>query len=225
MSRIRVVIAEDFTTVRMGLIALLSRDEVLDIVGDAANGQELIELVARLPKPPDVAVLDINMPVLDGHDTVLALKKLYPDMCFVMLSQHAADFTVVRMLLAGANAFLHKDADPKDVIDAIKAVQKEQFHYSGLFTKGLIQSLQRSKRNAIQPLTRREEEFLRLCTTEMRYKEIAARMGIAESTAIAYREQLCGKLGVKSRTGLAMAAFHLGLLNDEGHSKTIFADE
>jgi DNA-binding NarL/FixJ family response regulator len=211
MNRITLGIAEDFAVIRKSLITVLQLDKQLEVVAEAENGLELIQNIKRLPEPPAVVILDINMPKMDGYDTLVALRKPYPKMRFIILSQHSHSLIVARMLIAGANAFLHKNCDPKDLKRAIRVILHEPFFQSELVKSELIKLISQDKTTRIPQLTPREIEFLRYCCTELTYKEIASRMNIAERTTAFYRDELFNKLDVNSRTGLAIFALSIGL--------------
>lgn len=211
MSKIRIGIAEDFAVIRKSLITVLQLDRQLEIVAEAENGAEMIHKIKGMVHPPDVVILDINMPKMDGHDTLVALKKDYPEMRFIVLSQHNHSLIVARMLIAGANAFLHKNCDPKDLKRAIRVIMDEPFFQSELVKGELIKLIQQGKKGKVPQLTAREIEFLRYCCTELPYKEIASRMNITERTTSFYRDELFTKLNIASRTGLAIFALSIGL--------------
>jgi DNA-binding NarL/FixJ family response regulator len=211
MSKIRIGIAEDFAVIRKSLMTLLQLDKQLEFVAEAENGLALIGAIKALPQPPDVVILDINMPEMDGHDTLVALKKDYPGMRFIVLSQHDHSLIVARMLIAGANAFLSKNCDPKEVKRAIRVIMHEPIFQSELVYGDLVKLITQNKTARIPQLTAREIEFLKYCLSELPYKDIAGRMNITESTTSFYRNELFDKLSVNTRTGLAIFALSIGL--------------
>ena len=156
MSKIRIGIAEDYAVVRKSLITVLQLDRQMDVVVEAANGEELIYIIKAMVDPPDVVVLDINMPKMDGYDTLVALKKDYPYMRFVILSQHTHKLVVARMLMAGANAFLNKDCEPKDLKRAIRVVMEQPYFQSELVKNELVTLIQEGKKGHVPQLTPRE---------------------------------------------------------------------
>lgn len=211
MNKIRLGIAEDFAVIRKSLITMLQVDRQLEVVAEAENGLELIRTIKGMTHPPEVVILDINMPKMDGYDTLVSLRKDYPDMRFIILSQHSHSLIVVRMLIAGANAYLHKNCDPKDLRRAIRTILEQPYFQSELVKGELIKLISQDKTRKIPQLTEREIEFLKYCCTELNYKEIASRMNIAERTTAFYRDELFNKLDVNSRTGLAIFALSIGL--------------
>lgn len=211
MSKIRLGIAEDFAVIRKSLITVLQLDKQLEVVAEAENGLDLIRTIKGMAEPPEIVILDINMPKMDGYDTMVALRKDYPDMRFVILSQHDHTLVVARMLLAGANAFLHKNCDPKDLKRAIRAILEVPYFQSELVKSELIKLISQDKKSKIAHLKEREIEFLKYCLSELKYKEIAGRMKITESTISFYRNELFDKLNVNTRTGLAIFALSIGL--------------
>jgi DNA-binding NarL/FixJ family response regulator len=211
MSKIRLGIAEDFAVIRKSLITVLQLDKQLEVVAEAENGLQLIKSIKALVQPPEVVILDINMPKMDGYDTLVELRKDYPNMRFIILSQHSHSLIVARMLIAGANAYLHKNCDPKDLRRAIRTILEQPYFQSELVKGELIKLISQEKTGKIQQLTEREIEFLKYCCSELTYKEIAGRMKIAERTTAFYRDELFSKLDVNTRTGLAIFALSIGL--------------
>jgi DNA-binding NarL/FixJ family response regulator len=212
MKKIRVVLADDHTMVRKGIVSMLTGDPKFEVVGDAANGKELIDLIGHMSEPPDVCLLDINMPVMDGYKTLVILKKTYPDMRFLVLSQLDHEYVIIRMLKSGANGYLLKDAEPGELKQAIIAIIEKPFYYSELVNGHLISMVQKGEAYTKLTLTDIEQEFLKQSCSELTYKQIADKMGLGKRTVEGYRESLFQKLGVKSRTGLALYAIRLGLV-------------
>jgi DNA-binding NarL/FixJ family response regulator len=212
MEKIRIAIADDHTIVRRGIASILKADDEFNVIADAPNGSELIRVLAATNPPADVCLLDINMPVMNGYETVIALKERYPAMKFLILTQLEHDYIIVRMLKAGASGYMLKDTEPDELKQAIRTIIQQPFYNSKLVNGQLITLVQKKKEYNKFSLTDREEEFLKLCCTELTYKEIADQMNISERTAAYYRQSLFEKLDVKSRTGLALYAIKLGLV-------------
>lgn len=212
MTQIRVAIAEDHTLVRKGFVAILNADDRFKVVADAANGEELIVALAQIKPVADVCLLDVNMPKMNGYDTLLAVKKIYPEMLFLILTQLEHEYIIVRMLKAGASGYMLKTTDPTDLKQAIKTILDHPYYNNKLVNGNLIRLVQKGEEYKKILLTLPEETFLKWCCSDLGYKEIAHKMGIPERTAIYYRQQLFQKLDVQSRTGLALYALKLGLV-------------
>ena len=210
---IRIAIADDHTMLRKGIVGLLRTSDKFEIVAEAGNGQELIDLIGKLKEHPDVCMLDVNMPVLDGYKTLVKLKEIYPLMKFLILSMNDSEFAIIKMLRNGANGYLLKEDDPEELKRAIEYVAENDFYHSAL-TSAHLRGIRKSgdKYKAIAMNTN-EQTFLELCCTEMVYKEIAAQMGLSVRTVEGYRDELFQKLGVNTRTGLVIYALKNGMVN------------
>jgi DNA-binding NarL/FixJ family response regulator len=191
---------------------MLSGDPELVIEGSFPNGRALLDAVAKMKRPPDVCLLDINMPELDGYQTLLELKRSYPDTRVLMLSQFDHEFVIIKMLKAGANGYMLKDAEPAELKQAIRSIIEKPFYHSRLVNGHLISLVQKGEDYARLSLSDTELEFLKYCCSDLTYKEIADKMNLAKRTVEGYRESLFHKLSVKSRTALALYALKLGVV-------------
>jgi DNA-binding NarL/FixJ family response regulator len=216
METIRIAIAEDHTIVRKALVSMLNEDPHMEVVYDATDGEALIDYVDAQKEKPDVCMLDINMPKKDGHETLKYLKAKYPDMRFLILTQHEHELVIIRMLRAGANAYVLKDSEPDELKRAIRTIMKQPYFQSRLISGHLHAMVQGKKDHEHPELTDTEMEFLRHCCSELGYKEIAALMNISERKIDYFRDSLFAKLHTQSRTGLALYALRLGLVKLDG---------
>ncbi|TAD94019.1 MAG: DNA-binding response regulator [Bacteroidetes bacterium] len=189
----------------------------LTIVLQAANGKLLIEGLANMQTLPNLVLLDISMPIMDGFATAAHLQKHFPSVKVLALSMMDNESAIITMIKNGARGYVLKDADPAQLRQAIADVLEKGYHYSDLVTGRLIYAINREGANENLPaahankLTEREREFLDYCCTEYTYKEIASLMGVSPRTVDGYRDGLFEKLDVKSRVGLAMYAVRHGL--------------
>ena len=197
--------------VREGIGSMLSGDPGFEVVASVPNGRVLIETIARLPEPPDICLLDINMPEMDGYETLVALKHTYPEMRFLILSQFDHEFVIIRMLKAGARGYLLKDAEPAELKYAIREIMEKSYYHSRLVNGHLISLVQKGSDYTKLTLSDSEQEFLKYACSDLTYKQIADKMNLSKRTIEGYRETLFNKLGVKSRTGLALYALKLGI--------------
>jgi two-component system, NarL family, invasion response regulator UvrY len=212
MAKIKIAIADDHTLVRKGYVAMLQADEDFQIVADASNGAELIRMLDAAKTLVDVCLLDVNMPEMNGYETLIALKAKYPAMRFLILTQLEHEYIIVRMLKAGASGYMLKTVEPAELKDAIRSIVHHAYYSNSLVDGRLIGLVQKGDDYKKLAITEREEEFLKLCCSELAYKEIADRMKISERTVAFYRESLFDKLDIKSRTGLALLALKQGVL-------------
>jgi DNA-binding NarL/FixJ family response regulator len=197
---------------RKGIVELLRTSDKFEIVAEAGNGQELIDMIGELKTPPDVCLLDVNMPVLDGYKTLIILKEKYPLVKFLTLSMYDHEFAIIKMLRHGANGYLLKEDDPEVLKSAIEYVVANDFYHSDL-TSAHLMALRKGDPGYKQiVLNANEQTFLELCCSEMVYKEIAKQMGLSVRTVEGYRDDLFAKLGVNTRTGLVIYALKHGMV-------------
>jgi DNA-binding NarL/FixJ family response regulator len=210
--KIRVILADDHHFVRKAFVTLLSGFPEIDVVGDAANGKELLDRVALLAIKPHVALLDLKMPVMDGFDTFQVLKEKYPEIKVIILTQFEDENVFIRMLRAGADGYFVKDTDPDTLRKAIIESLNDTFVGDKRVKDYVKELLNTGKIDERQLLSEKEKQFLRLCCSELSYKEIASRMQITEDGANYYRKSLCSKLEASTRTGLALKAIEMRLV-------------
>jgi two-component system invasion response regulator UvrY len=211
---IKVALADDHILLRDALASLINTFENCKVIFTASNGQEVMDRI-ELKQIPDVIILDLNMPIMDGFETVRWLNKNYPQIYTLMLTMYDTDLTLIRLLQAGVKGFLKKDIHPEELKFAIRSVMESGYYYSHTVTGKLVnlfrQSLDdmASKKNT---LTEQEVQFLRLCCSEHTYKEIAEAMQLSPRNVDVLRDSLFLRFDVKSRVGLAMFAIRHGLL-------------
>jgi two-component system invasion response regulator UvrY len=176
------------------------------------NGKELVEKLSLAKLLPDVCLLDINMPELNGFETARAIKERWPEIKILAVSVYDSEFNIIGMLRAGAGGYILKDAQPEVLRHAIEGLHANGFYHSELVTGRILHQMvsQPQHVNSGQ-LNEKEIEFLKLACTEMTYKEIADQMNISPRTIDGYRDQLFAKLNIKSRTGLVMYALKTGI--------------
>jgi two-component system invasion response regulator UvrY len=205
MKAIRVALVDDHELIRKSLAKLLESSKV-SVEFDAGDGIELQRFIAK--KQVDVVLMDISMPRMDGIETTEWLKSNYPEVKVIALSVMDDESNIIRMLKAGARAYLLKNSKPDDLVRAITDVQEKGYHYSEIVSGALLNKINHGNHVVPGPesLTEKEFEFLRLCCTELTYKEIGIIMKVSPRTAEGYAKQLCEKLNLKSRVGLVLYA-------------------
>jgi DNA-binding NarL/FixJ family response regulator len=201
---------------RNGLANLL-KDLDYEIVFEADNGKQFIEKLKTHPAP-EIALIDINMPLMDGYETTLYLKNNYPEIKVLALSMYDDENAIIRMLRNGAKGYILKDSDPSELKTALRDVSTKGFYHSDLVTGTLIHTLNHlddpenaSLREGYK-LNEREIEVLKYMCTELTYKEIADQMHVSPRTVDGYRDSLLEKLECKSRVGLVLFAIRQGLV-------------
>ena len=211
----KIVIVDDHTMFRKGLCMLIDLFPQYQILFDAENGKDFI---AKLTPDnlPDIVLLDISMPVMDGYDTAIWIKNNYPEIKILALSTMDADTAIIKMIQRGAKGYVLKDADPDELKLAFNEVLTRGFFYNDLVSKKVLNSINLlvdndSPINKLLKLSTRELEFLKLTCSEKSYQQIAAEMFVSERTIDGYREALFKKLGVSTRVGLVMYAIKNGI--------------
>ncbi|HYK57548.1 MAG TPA: response regulator transcription factor [Flavisolibacter sp.] len=214
--RITIALADDHVLLRNGLANLL-QDLDFEVVFQADNGKQFIEKL-KTHTPPQVVLMDINMPVMDGYDTTLWLKKNHPDVKVLALSMYNDENAIIRMLKSGAKGYLLKDSSPMELKAAIQSLATKGFYYSELVTGTLIHTInhmddpESAVIKDVLGINERELEMLKLICTELTFKEIAEKMQISPRTVDGYRDILLEKLQCKSRIGLVIFAIKNGII-------------
>ncbi|PSB09021.1 DNA-binding response regulator [Pleurocapsa sp. CCALA 161] len=210
---IRLFIVDDQTIIRHGLKSLLELQADLTVVGDAANGQEALDIIASLQQQsqlPDVILLDVRMPVMDGVATTIELKKHYPEIKILILTTFDDDEYISQAMNYGAKGYLLKDSPPEDLAIAIRVVNKNNTYMgSGLLEKMLQHTTQPEIANVattqqLAELSPREKEVLNLIATGANNREIAQELYISEKTVKNHVTSILSKLGLRDRTQAAL---------------------
>ncbi|MEO8504678.1 MAG: response regulator transcription factor [Acidobacteriota bacterium] len=210
---IRVLIADDHAVVRAGLRALLKADLEIDVVGEAANGDETLQLAGTLR--PDTVLLDITMPPEDGIKTARRLKLQYPELTIIFLTMHEDEALLHEALRAGAAGFVTKRAEEGEIVRAIHVTRRGDIYVHPTMTRALLhQPISRAHRRGepVEPLTRREIDVLRLLAKGNTNRQIAGLLELSMRTVENHRANLMGKLGLGSRVELVNYAEEQGLL-------------
>ncbi len=204
-----VALVDDHALIRNGLAGLINTFDGYNVLFQASNGQEFIDML-KSTMLPNLVLMDINMPKKDGYETTLWLKNNYPDVKVLALSMYDNESAIIRMLKCGARGYILKDAEPGDLKRALDDIMNKGFFYSDLVTGHLIHTMQKMDESAeirtTFNLSDREVEFLKLICTELTYKEIADKMFVSPRTIDGYRDALCDRLNVKTRVGLVIYA-------------------
>lgn len=222
---IRVVLADDEPMIRVGLTAILTTDPGIAVVAEAADGREALELV-RLHRP-DIALLDIRMPGLDGLSAAARLSAVAPHVAVIMLTTFDEDGYVARALAAGAAGFLLKAADPRELILGVRAVAEGAAFLSPRIAQKVIAKLGDGlaradlARNRLTALTTREREVLSLVGRGMSNQEIARSLFLVEGTVKTHVSAILLRLGLNNRVQAALLAYEAGLIDDRGAAEGV----
>ncbi|RXK60028.1 response regulator transcription factor [Lacibacter luteus] len=211
---LKIAIVDDHNLFRKGLIKLISlgdKENKYSILFEAENGNDLKDKL-KSKSPPDIILMDIDMPDLNGYEAVDWLRKYHPDISILVVSMFETEEPIMRMLRMGVKGYLSKDIEVEDMHQALEAIANKGFYYSDLVSGIMAQNIQstnpeiRLKQGSALILTENEREFLKLACTELTYSQIADRMNLSPKTIDGYRESLFQKFQVKSRVSLAMYA-------------------
>ena len=206
--RIRVLVVDDHAVVRSGLLAFLDGESDLEVVGAAAGGAEVLDLLARLDSDgvlPDVILMDLQMSPVDGIESTRRIRARYHDVEVVALTSFGEPERVLRALEAGASGYLLKDADADEVTAAIRAAHRGELQLDAAVARRLMSTLHESRTYSAE-LTARELDVVALVGKGKANKEIAFELGIGERTARTHVSNILRKLGLTSRTQLALWA-------------------
>jgi len=203
----QVVVVDDHTLLRNALARLISSFDDFTVPFEAGNGKELIQKMGENILP-DIVLLDINMPEMNGYDTARWLTQNYPQIKILALSMESDDASVIMMIRCGAKGFLMKNVEPEELNEALVSVMKKGFYLSETISGKMVTGLQQDSNQPVDPSTldEKEREFLRLICTELTYKDIADKMFVSPRTIDDYRSELFEKLKVHTRMGLAIYA-------------------
>jgi DNA-binding NarL/FixJ family response regulator len=211
MSKIKVLLAEDHTIVRKGLLALLEKESLIAVVGEAQNGREALKKTEELG--PDVVVMDISMPGLNGLEATRQIKKSFPGTKIIILTVHTNEEYVLQAIQAGALGYLIKSAAPNDLIAAIQAVMKGDSFLSSSISQENIdnyilqtKNMSEREKEPLEILSKREREVLQLIAEGRTNKEIAEILYISTKTVETHKEHLKEKLNIPHAAGLIQYA-------------------
>lgn len=200
---------------RDALSTLINGFEGFRIIGVASNGYEVQKIMSE-GQLPDLIILDLNMPEMDGFETTRWLAQQHPEVKILILTMYDSDIALIRLLQEGVRGFLKKDIHPEELRHALQTVVEQGYYYTNS-TGGKIAAL--FKKNKGEPsalekqsLTEMEIDFLKLVSSDMTYKEIAMQLHLSTRVVDNYRETLFDKLGVRSRVGLAVYAIKNGII-------------
>lgn len=203
-----VAIVDDHELMAKALSGLVQKYEEYEVLYDANNGQELINRI-KLNMIPDIVLLDISMPIMDGYETALWLKNNYPQVKVLALSMDDKEETIVKMLRNGAKGYLLKGCKPFELKRALDAVADKGYYYTEFVTGQLIKSLNPETLQSPQDVLRlndREMEFIKWACSDLTYAEIADKMCVSPRTVDGYRESVFQKLSIKTRVGMVIEA-------------------
>ena len=199
---------------RAGVKTALSVKKDVELIAEADNGMQLLNLLKHME--PDVILLDIQMPIMDGIATLPEIRKMYPQVKVIILSMHNDHSMISKLMEIGANSYLTKNTDSENIYNAIKTCYEQEFYFNELTNKALLTGLRTRRTEPMMPteanLTEKETTILKMMCEEKTTKEIADLVDISPRTVEAIRDKLKTKTGAKSMAGLVMYAVKNGII-------------
>jgi DNA-binding NarL/FixJ family response regulator len=216
MKRIKIAIADDYKIFREGLKVGLSADDALEVVLEADNGEDLLKGLEN--ETPDVILMDLKMPIMDGMEATKEVRKKYPAVKVLVVSMYEDDKFIIHLMENGANGYLLKNTEPDEIRRSIYAVHENGYYFNDLVNKALLKKL--VLKNNLKPsfnqnveLTEREQEVLKLICEEKTAAEIAKEIFLSPRSVEGIRQRLIEKVGVRNSAGLVMFAVKNGLVD------------
>ena len=209
-----IVIVDDHILIAKALGSIMSNFEDFEVLYECGNGKELQEKFSVKNNIPNIVLLDISMPIMNGFETAKWLREEHPNVLVLALSMQDDEQSLIQMIKNGARGYLLKNVSPAELERALKIIINNGYYYPEWASNLMISNMMGNPPNAISTatdLSDREKEFLKLCITDMSYKEISEKMFCSPRTIESYRNSLCEKLNIKTRVGLAVFAIKSGL--------------
>lgn len=215
MAIIKYIIADDHKIFRQGLRLTLADDHKLKLIGEAGDGKELLQLIEK--QQPDVVLLDLKMPELDGIDTTKQIRERYPDIKLIILTMYDDEQFIIHLMEAGANGYLVKNADPNEIKDAIHSAHQTGYYFSDLVSSVMLKTL--VQKNKAQPkfeeavvLNEKEREIIGLLCDGLTAVEIGKRVFLSPRTVEGIKSSLMERIGARNTAGLIMYAAKNGIV-------------
>ena len=209
MSKIKIAIADDYKIFREGLKVGLSADENFDVIFEADNGEDLLKALETAT--PDVIIMDLKMPIMDGMEATIAVRKKYPAIKVLVVTMYDDDKFIIHLMENGANGYLLKNTEPDEIRKSIYSVHENGYYFNDVVNKALLKKL--VLKNNLKPsfnqnveLTERELEVLKLICEEKTAAEIAKDIFLSPRSVEGIRQRLIEKVGVRNTAGLVMFA-------------------
>lgn len=213
MKSYNICIVDDHTLFTSALASVINQLPNFQVIFNAENGQDFIEKL-KSSTLPDIVLLDLNMPIMNGYETLDWIRKNHPTLKVMILSMNDDEVSIIQALKKGANGYLLKNVTPKDLQKAFEDIITKGVYHSELVNNALMSSINTNQEAPTNvELKEHEIQFLKFACTEMTYREIAEKMSLSPKTIDGYRQQLFEKLNVKSRVGLAMYAIQHKLVD------------
>jgi DNA-binding NarL/FixJ family response regulator len=208
------VIVDDHLLIAKAISGIISNFKNYNVLYEAGHGKDLIQRMSQPGNTPDIVLLDISMPVMDGFETAQWLRTHHPAISIMVLTMQNQEEALIRMIKAGAKGYLHKNVHPAELEIALDSLVARGFYYPDWATNKILTNIagEDKRNNAGIQLSAREREFLAYAATELTYKEISEKMFCSPRTIEGYRDALFEKLNIKTRVGLVVYAIKTGII-------------
>ena len=209
-----IVIVDDHVLIAQALSGIIGQFHKYEVLYEVSHGKALIERLTQGRNVPDIVLLDITMPVMDGFETAAWLSANHPEVLILALSMQDDEQSLLKMIRAGARGYILKNAHPRELEKALDSMVQNGVYYSDAISSKVLLNLARhdAAAEAALAINKRETEFLQFAATELTYKEIADKMCCSPRTVESYRDGLFVKTGLKTRVGLVVYAIKKGLI-------------
>lgn len=215
---IQIAIADDEGLFRRGIRLILESYPDINVLFEAENGEELLKKIRTSADLPDVLLLDLKMPVMNGIEAAEIIRREFPSILIVVISSHISKAFILNMIEIGASSYLGKNADPEEVVETIRLVREKGFYYNAHVMEVIRENM--TSKNMIKPqrtfepeLTSREQEVLQLICKEYTTQEIGKQLFISSRTVEGHRNNLLSKLGCRNTAGLVIYAYQHSLVH------------
>src|SRR6476620_2867568 len=216
MDKIKIAIADDYKIYRDGLKVGLSADTNLEVIAEADNGEDLMKLLETIS--PDIIIMDLKMPIMDGMEATKAVRKKYPSIKVLVVTMYEDDKFIIHLMENGANGYLLKNAEPDEIRKSIYALHENGYYFNDLVNKALLKKLVlkgnfKTSFNQDIDFTERELEVLKLICEEKTAAEIGKEIFLSPRSVEGIRTRLIEKVGVRDTAGLVMFAIKKGIVD------------
>lgn len=216
MPKIKIGIADDHVLFRKGMVAILEENPDFEVIFEAGDGKELIDLIPAFS--PDLILLDLKMPVMNGMEAIAVIRERFDNLKVIALSSYEEESFIIHMMENGVNGYLVKNSDPEEVENSIYSVMENGYYFNDHISKVMLKGLVNKKRitpsfNIEIDLTPREREILELVCQEFTNREISEKLCIGIRTVEGYRNNLLKKVGARNTAGLVVYAFKNGIID------------
>lgn len=202
--KVNIALVDDQQLFLRSLATLINSIPAFDVILDALNGEDLLRRLSLEPHLPDILLIDVDMPVMNGIETARQVSQKYPSIKMVALSMKDDDGTIIHMIRAGCCAYLLKDIHPDELERALREIQQKGYYNADSYNINFRRLISYEEKESALRLTANELTFLKLATSDLTYKQIASQMNLSERTIDGYRESLFEKLNVQSRVGMVL---------------------